>query len=134
VDIGKAYQVTARTKSGKLTDGEFKITITNAHYSDSLLVQGKTARPVKGKRFLVVEMEIENPYKVPLYAFPVDIFRFIREDETKFAPSVHQGAVEIRPQATKKSNVAFVIEPGDKEFKIEVGDLNKDKEVLEIRF
>ena len=108
--------------------------VTNAQIADSILVQGKVARPIKGKVFLVVNMEIENPYKVALYAFPVDLFRFVRTDGQKFAPSVHQGSVEIRPQATKKSNVAFVVAPTDKKFTVEVGEIGKEKQTLEITF
>ena len=110
------------------------MTVTQARFADSILVQSKRATPVKGKLFLVVDIEIENPHKVQLYAFPVDLFRFIREDGQKFAPSVHQGAVLVRPEATKKSNVAFVAEPRQKKFRIEIGEVGEAKEILEITF
>ena len=134
VKINRPYTVVARTKERKSTDGNLKLTVTNAQIGNSVLVQGKTARPVKGKVFLIINMEIENSYKVALYAFPVDLFRFVRSDGQKFAPSVHQGTVEIRPQATKKSNIAFVVSPDDKKFKIEIGEIGKEKETLEITF
>jgi hypothetical protein len=134
VKIGKSYEIIARTKDKKRTTGRFNLTVTNAQFSDSILVQGKRARPVKGKTFLVLNMEIENSHKVQLYAFPADLFRFEREDGKKFAPSVHQGTVLVRPQATKKNNVAFVVLPSEKKFKIEVGDVGETKETLEITF
>jgi len=134
VKINQSYEIVARTKERKGTDGKLKLVVTNAQIADSILVQGKVARPIKGKVFLVVNMEIENPYKVALYAFPVDLFRFVRTDGQKFAPSVHQGSVEIRPQATKKSNVAFVVAPTDKKFTVEVGEIGKEKQTLEITF
>lgn len=134
VKIGKSYELIARTKEKQKTTGRFTLTITDAQFADSILVQGKRARPVKGKLFLIVNMEITNPHKVSLYAFPVDLFRFIREDGQKFAPSVHQGTVLVRPEATKKNNVAFVVLPSDKKFKIEVGGINESKETLEINF
>ena len=134
VSINQTYTVTARTKERKATDGNLTLKVNNAQIGSSILVQGKTARPIKGKAFLIVNMEIENTYKVPLYVYPVDLFRFVRDDGQKFAPSVHQGTVEIRPQATKKSNVAFVVEPNDKKFTIEVGEVGKEKQTLEITF
>jgi hypothetical protein len=134
VKIGKSIEVIARTEDGRRTTGRFDLTVTNAHFADSILVQGKRARPVKGKTFLVLDMEISNPHKVSLYAFPADLFRFVRSDGEKFAPSVHQGKVRVRPEATKKSNVAFVALPEDKKFKIEAGDINEDKITLEITF
>jgi hypothetical protein len=134
VAINRSYSIVARTQEKKTTDGKFQLIVTNAQIADSILVQGKVARPIKGKAFLIINMEIENSYKTALYAFPVDLFRFVRGDGQKFAPSVHQGTVEIRPQATKKSNAAFVVEPDDKKFKIEVGEIGKAKETLEITF
>jgi len=134
VIINKEYSVTAKTQDKKLTNGKFTVKITSAQFSDSILVQGKKAKPVEGKVFLVVNMEIENTYKVPLYAFPVDLLRFIRNDGQGFAPSVHQGSVEIRPQSTKKSNVAFVVLPTEKRFKLEVGEVGGIKQTLQINF
>ena len=134
VKIGKSYEIIARTIEKERTTGRFTLTITDAQFADSILIQGKRARPVKGKQFLVINMEITNPHKVPLYAFPVDLFRFIREDGQKFAPSVHQGTVLVRPEATKKNNVAFVVLPSEEKFKIEVGGINESKETLEINF
>ena len=134
VKIGKSYELIARTEKKEKTTGRFTLTITAAKFADSILVQGKRATPVKGKLFLIINMEITNPHKIALYAFPVDLFRFIRDDGQKFAPSVHQGIVLIRPEATKKSNVAFVVLPDDKNFKIEVGGINESKEIIEINF
>jgi hypothetical protein len=56
VKIGKSYEVVARTKDGRRTTGRFQVTVTNAQFADSILVQGKRARPVKGKTFLVLNM------------------------------------------------------------------------------
>jgi len=134
VDINQTYTITARTIDKKLTDGKLKLRVTNATYADSILVTGQLATPVKGKTFLIINMEIENPYKVSLYAFPVDLFRFVRSDGALFAPSVHQGTVEIRAQSTKKSNIAFVVLPTDKKFTIEVGEIGQAKKTLEIHF
>ena len=134
VKIDRSYTIVAKTKEGQRTDGRLKLTVLNAQIAPSILVQGKVARPVKGKVFLVLNLEIENSYKVPLYTLPVDLFRFIGGGGQKYPPSTSQGRVEIRPESTKKSNVAFVVTPGDKKFKIEVGDVNESKELLEITF
>jgi hypothetical protein len=134
VQIKRSYEVVARLEDKQRTTGRFNVTVTQARYADSILVQGSKARPIKGKTFLVLDMEIENPHKISLYAFPVDLFRFVREDSQKFAPSVHQGTVLVRPEATKKSNIGFVVSPTEKSFKIEVGEVGKTKEILEITF
>jgi hypothetical protein len=133
VGVNKDYTVIAKTSDQRSTNGNLKLKITDAKITNSLLVQGNLATPVKGKVFLVINMEVENPYKVSLYVFPVELFRLVRDDGQKFAPSVHQGTVQIHPNSTKKSNVGFVVQPSDKKFKIEVGDIGAQK-TIEIVF
>lgn len=131
LSVNQEFEVVARTKDGKLTNGKLGIDITGAQKSSTLLVQGQRVIARNGKIFLVLNMELSNPYKVPLYNYPVDNFRLLAADGKKYAPTAHQGNVEIRPESTKTSNVGFVV-PGDQsKFKVEVGDLNSEKTILE---
>lgn len=133
--VGQDLAVQARTKEKvKVRDADLGVKLTNAEIANSLLVQGKRAKTREGKTFLILNMEVENPFSVPLYIFPIDLLRLVRTDGKRIAPSVHQGTVEIRPISTKKSNVGFVIEPSDKNFQIEFGELTGDKQLLQISF
>lgn len=125
------FEVVAKTKDGKNTNGKFQVEVTSANKAESLLIQGQRVIARNNKIFLVVNMEISNSYKVALYNQPVDSFRLIGDDGKKYAPTAHQGNVEIRPQSTKTSNVGFVVPKDQKKFKVEVGDLNSDKVILE---
>src|SRR3989344_1451433 len=125
------YEVVAKTKDGKNTNGKFPIEVTSAFRAESVLVQGQRVTARNNKEFLVLNMEISNNYNVPLYVHPVDSFRLINVDGKKFAPTAHQGNVEVRPQSTKTSNVGFVVPIGSKKFKVEVGELNGEKTILE---
>ena len=133
--INKELSVQARTRDKiRVSDANLKVNLVNAEMANGLLVQGKRAKTREGKTFLIINMEVENTYAVPLYSFPVDIVRLVREDGKRIAPSVHQGTVEVRPISTKKSNVGFVVDPNDKDFKLEVGEVSGEKEILEISF
>ena len=133
--INKELSVQARTRDKiRVSDANLKVNLVNAEMANSLLVQGKRAKTREGKTFLIINMEVENTYAVPLYSFPVDLLRLVREDDKRIAPSVHQGTVEVRPISTKKSNVGFVVDPNDKDFKLEVGEVSGEKEILEISF
>jgi len=37
-------------------------------------------------------------------------------------------------QGSFQSNIGFVVDPGEKDFKIEVGEVAKDKQIIEISF
>lgn len=133
--INQEFSIQARTKDKlRVRDATLAINLVDAQEADNLLVQGKRARTRDGKTFLIINMEVENSYSVPLYTFPVDLMRLVREDGKKVAPSVHQGTVEVRPISTKKSNVGFVVDPSEKNFKIEFGELNDEKKILDISF
>ena len=133
--INKELSVQARTRDKiRVSDANLKVNLVNAEMANGLLVQGKRAKTREGKTFLIINMEVENTYAVPLYSFPVDLLRLVREDDKRIAPSVHQGTVEVRPISTKKSNVGFVVDPNDKDFKLEVGEVSGEKEILEISF
>lgn len=134
-NINQDFSVQARTKDKlRVRDTDLLVTLTNTTINNTLLIQGKRASTREGKTFLIINMEVENQFKVPLYIFPIDLLRLVREDGKRIAPSVHQGTVEVRPVSTKKSNVGFVIDPNEKDFKIEVGEVNRDKQVIEISF
>lgn len=125
------FDVVAKTKDGKNTNGKFQVEVTSAHKAESLLIQGQKVIARNKKVFLVVNMEISNSYKVALYNQPVDSFRLIGADGKRYAPTAHQGNVEVRPESTKTSNVGFIVPVDQKKFKVEVGDLNSDKVILE---
>jgi hypothetical protein len=125
------YEVVAKTKDGKNTNGKLPIEVTGAQKAEWVLVQGQRVTARNNKEFLVLNMEISNNYNVALYTYPVDSFRLIDSDNKKFAPTAHQGNVEIRPQSTKTSNVGFIVPKGTDRFKVEVGELNGEKTVLE---
>jgi len=131
VPLKQSFEVVAKTEDGRNTNGKFKVDVISAYKADSLLVQGQRVIARNNKVFLVVNLEISNPYKVALYNQPVDSFRLIGADSKKYAPTAHQGNVEIRPESTKTSNVGFVVPKEQKKFKVEVGDLNSDKTILE---
>lgn len=129
--LSQNFEVVAKTKDGKNTNGKLPIEVTGAYRSDFVLVQGQRVTARNNKEFVVLNMEISNSYNVPLYTYPVDSFRLIDADGKKFAPTAHQGNVEVRPQATKTSNVGFIVQKGIERFKVEVGELNGEKTILE---
>lgn len=134
-NINQNFSVQARTNDKlRVRDADLSVTLTDTTINNTLLIQGKRASTREGKTFLIINMEVENQFQVPLYIFPIDLLRLVREDGKRIAPSVHQGTVEVRPVSTKKSNVGFVIDPNEKDFKIEVGEVNRDKQVIEISF
>ncbi len=130
IHLSQKFDVVAKTQDGKTTNGKFNVEVTGTYRAPSLLVQGQTVTARNGKDFVIINMEITNKYNLPLYIQPVDDFRLIGADGKHFAPTAHQGNVEVRPQSTKTSNIGFVVPKDQKKFRVEVGDLTSDKVIL----
>lgn len=131
IPLKQSFSIVAQTKDDKTTNGNFGVDVTGAYRADSVLVQGSTVVARNGKDFLVINMDITNKYNLPLYLYPVDSFRLIDATGKKYAPTAHQGQVEVRPQSTKNSNVGFIVPRDQSRFKVEVGQLTGDKVLLE---
>ncbi len=134
IQIDQTFESIGRVKDGRPTDGTLPIKITSAEITDSVLVKGQRAYTRNNKLFLVVYLEIENKYPVTLYSKPVDLLRLVRADGKRAAPSVSQGDVEIRAISVKRTNVAFVIDRGEKNFTIEVGEVDGEKQAIQVNF
>jgi hypothetical protein len=129
--LNQKFDVVAKTQDGKTTNGKLAIQVTGAQKAVSMLVQGSTVTARNNKVFLIINMDITNPYLLPLYTYPVDSFRLVGADGKKYSPTTHQGNVEVRPESTRTSNVGFIVPKDQKRFKVEVGDISADKIVLE---
>lgn len=134
VQINQSFDSTGRVKDGRPTDGTLPIKLTSAEITDNVLVKGQKAFTRNNKLFLVIYLEIENKYPVTLYSKPVDLLRLVRSDGKRVAPSVSQGDVEVRAISVKRTNIAFVIDKGEKNFTIEVGEVKESKEAVQINF
>lgn len=134
LEISKSFNSTGRTKDGRATDGTLPIKLTSAQIADSVLVKGEKATARNGKLLLIINLEIENKYQITLFSKPYNLLRLVRSDGKRIAPSVYQGDVEVLPISVKKTNLAFVIDPSEKHFTIEAGEVNGKKDAVQINF
>jgi len=133
VDLNVGYSFVAKDAQGNSAK-EVNFVITKAEKNKEVLIQGKPANAKGDKAFLVLHIEIDNPETKKLYLTPVDLLRLIGEDEKKFAPDIHSEVVEIQPISTKITRVGFVILADQQSFLLQIGELNGDKQNLEINF
>lgn len=132
--IDQTYSVLARDKNGNSLNRYINLHVTDVGKVNTVLVQGQKLRARDGKEFLLVNFETDNATKTVFYLNPTDLVRYLKSDGKKFAPTVYQGILEVRPESSKNSNIGFVIEPKDETFVLEIGDLESQKQTLEIKF
>jgi hypothetical protein len=132
-EVGREFDFGAMNRQGEV-DGTVKLRVISAEKTDEVLIKGKPARAKGEKMFLVLNLELDNQLAEIRYAMPVDLIRLRGEEGKLFAPDVHSDVVEIRPLSTKITRVGFVILGEERLFEVLVGELEGEKQSVEIKF
>jgi len=130
--VGQAFFFQGRSAEGLLTDQSLELEFVNVAKQEEVLIRGQRAQAKNGKVFLVFEIALRNNTDQVLYLDPVDLVRWIETEKDYVAPQVSQGNLEVRPQSTKKSNLGFVVPDAQKDFSLQVGELDGEKSTFEI--
>lgn len=133
IQLNQNYQMVAHDINGAALNKKLNLSFIDAKKVSSILIQGKTAQAINGKTFILLDFNIVNPDKTVYFANTSDLFRLV-SGSTKTAPAVHQGVIDIRPLSTKSSNVGFLVGKDDKNFTIEVGEIDGNKRVIQVNF
>lgn len=132
VPIEKSYRFVATNSTGEATEENLTLTISSAYKTRDILIQGKLAKARSGKAFLILNLEVDNPYQSKQFLAPVDLIRLIDEQDKKFAPDVHNDQVEIEPISVKKTRVGFVIDESISQFKLQIGEIGGAKDIFDV--
>ena len=108
-------------------------TITNVDRKDEIKVKDKSRQAASGKDFLLVRVEIQNNQTERLAIVSADRVR-LEENGKLFAPDYHNGNVVIDPLSVRRDVLAFVVDSKTKDFIFSVGELEGDKQKLEVNF
>ncbi|HEY5600724.1 MAG TPA: hypothetical protein VIK81_01405 [Patescibacteria group bacterium] len=121
-------------KDGKPSGIEVEMNVANAELIKRILIKGQPAQAKDGKIFLIYNLELVNDSNKQIKVRPVDLVRLVDPSGKLFAPDIHNDAVEIEPTSTKKTRVGYVVDEGVKNFTLQVGEIGKDKQTIEVNF
>lgn len=135
MSIGRDFTFDGLDQNGK-PRGKINLKIDTAEKTDQVIVQEKNYTAKNGKTFLIVNLALTNSTTERLNIFTGDLIRLVINDnqETKFAPDLHNNYVLVAPISTKIDRIGFVIDKSDQKLSLQVGELDKDKETLELKF
>lgn len=108
--------------------------IESAEVRDELIVKGKKARAVEGRTFLVLKLKIINTFNQSIQVNARDYIRLTvnKNVADKFAADIHSDPVEVQPDSTKQSRLAFPINEDDKNLILFIGEINGKKEEFKL--
>lgn len=111
-----------------------KFSLISAQLTNTVANQGKPIKSTADKQFLIIFLELQNDSQYPLKINSQDFVRLIGEGDKKYASDLYNGQIEVSPISVKKDEIGFLVAANQKQFKIQVGEIEKDKEIIEINF
>lgn len=111
-----------------------KYTIESAELRDEIVVKGQRASAVKGRTFLIIPIKITNEYKQSIDMQSKDYIRLTVNGNVGelLAPDIHNDPVTVQALSTKSTRVGFPINDTDTKLTLVVGELNGDKQAIEL--
>lgn len=140
IEGAKAVQEINKEYSFPLRDGNdeevssIKYFIQNAELRDEIVVKGQRATAVAGRTFLILTLRITNEYDQSIEIDTRDYLRLsVNKNENEWlAPDIHNDPVEVQAISTKLTRVGFPIDETDRNLVLRVGEINGDKEKIEL--
>ncbi len=131
--INKDFSFGINDSSGKEVT-KFKLQVQNAELRNQIIVKGEKASAVEGRVFLVINLKITNDYSKNIQLNTRDYFRLTvnNNDKELLAPEIHNDPVEVQATSTKYTRIGFAINKTDKNIKLRVGEIDKDKTIIDL--
>lgn len=120
---------------GNPTESFLKYTISSAALTDQIVIKGQKATAIPGRTFLILSLKLENPTQTSLSIRTRDFVRLEPEGSVdKLAPDIHNDPSEVQAISTKITRVGFPVNDGVRNFKLYVGEINGEKQVIDLNF
>lgn len=132
-DINKEFSFPLRNGDGEEVS-KIKMTIDKVELRDQIIISGKAATSVKGRVFLIINLKVKNEFNQTIKINTRDYIRLSvnNNEEEWLAPNIHNDPVEVQAISTKPTRVGFAINETDKDLVLTVGEINGDKERIEL--
>ncbi|OGH47769.1 MAG: hypothetical protein A3A51_05055 [Candidatus Levybacteria bacterium RIFCSPLOWO2_01_FULL_39_10] len=132
--LNTVFEFPIRDNEGNVV-ADVKYEIERASLQDAFIYQGKLAKSVKGRTFLVFDLKITNPYIRGIEINTIDYIRIRRNNEKELlAPEIHNDPVAIQANSTKFTRIGVPINETDQNLVIYVGELRGPKKEVKLNF
>ncbi len=134
LSLQKEFSFPLKDATGKEVS-KIKVALLNAAQQRVIIVKGRQARALSNRTFLVINLKITNDYNKTIQINLRDYLRLtVNKSSEKLAPDIHNDPVEIQALSTKYTRVGFPINRSDKNIVLQVGEINRDKEMIPLKF
>lgn len=134
VEVNTPFQFNIPQNGAKLAPQQIKFTILRAERKDEIKVKGEVRKATEGHDFLLIRLEIDNPSPQRIKFVSSDFIRLVGAEDKKYSPDFHNGSIILDPISVRRDLVSFMVDQGAKNFTLLVGELDKDKQQVNIEF
>ena len=100
-----------------------------------IVVKGQKATAVAGRIFLIFNLRLINEGQQKIQVNTRDFLRISANGGQEWlAPDIHNDPVEAQPISTKYTRLGFPVNEGQKNFQVQVGEINGEKTTFDLQF
>ena len=130
------FPVQVINDSGQFLNQEedVKFIITEAELKDTIKVKGEERKANQGQKYLILRIELQNDSSDRLAIISSKYVRLLGLEDKKFSPDFHNAMIAVDPLSVRRDLVAYIVNSDSKTFKFQIGELEGDKQLIEITF
>ncbi len=132
IAIGREFSFPILNEKGAEV-AKIKYIIESAELRDEIIIKGKRTTSVKGKTFLILNLKIGNETNKAIKINTRDYIRISLNNQDFLAPDIHNDPVDVQPISTKYTRVGLSVNDNEKKFKVQVGEINKEKTIIDLQ-
>ncbi|MFV1917715.1 MAG: hypothetical protein ACC618_04535 [Patescibacteria group bacterium] len=133
IELNKKYSFSLNDKFGEII-GDFTYTLKDYEITKDVYVSGRKAKTTGDKSILVVRLEVINNNDKAVVINTRNYIRLsVNNQESWFAPEIHDDPLEVQSSATKIVSIGFPIKDSDANLRLQVGEPDGEKEVIELK-
>ena len=131
-ELNKNFEFPLKDENGKDV-AKISYMVETANLQDAFIYQGKLAKAVKGRTFLIFNLKITNPYTKTIQINAKDYIRVkLNGKGEQLAPEIHNDPVEIQANSTKYTRIGLPVNDTDKNIVLLVGELSGKKQAVNL--
>lgn len=115
-------------------EGQIKFVLTDAELKKEIKVKNETKKANDGQNYLILRIELQNDTADRLAIISNKYIRLIGENNKKFSPDFHNAMVAIDPLSVRRDLVAYIVNQNAKNFTFQIGELEGQKQSIEMAF
>lgn len=134
VELNKEFSFPIKDSKGTEV-GILKYNIQSAELRDEIVVKGQKATAIDGRTFLIFNLKLVNEGNQKIQVNTRDFIRIsVNNNPEWLAPDIHNDPVEAQSISTKITRLGLPIGDNDNNIKVQVGEINGEKQVFDLRF